>query len=163
VFLGSEQKDKALETDGEFRDLWVEFKYCRTHKCFPSTQRRILCVENSSVFRNPIEMAIETMEGKNTELEAKIAIMETLPDGGADQSYTMALNGVVDAAVNGGLANYVSFLDGTFRELNPEVSEPEIYMTRSSSLVLLVSPNPALKSVSSMPFLFSIFYSITHA
>jgi hypothetical protein len=123
VFLGSEQKDKALETDGEFRDLWVEFKYCRTHKCFPSTQRRILCVENSSVFRNPIEMAIETMEGKNTELEAKIAIMETLPDGGADQSYTMALNGVVDAAVNGGLANYVSFLDGTFRELNPEVSE----------------------------------------
>ncbi len=62
------------------------------------------------------------MEGKNTELEAKIAIMETLPDGGADQSYTMALNGVVDAAVNGGLANYVSFLDGSFRKLNPEIA-----------------------------------------
>ena len=42
---------------------------------------------------------------------------------GADQSYTMALNGVVDAAVNGGLANYVSFLDGTYRELNPEIAE----------------------------------------
>lgn len=35
----------------------------------------------------------------------------------------MALNGVVDAAVNGGLANYVSFLDGTFRELNPEIAK----------------------------------------
>jgi|MDSY01.2.fsa_nt_gb hypothetical protein len=35
----------------------------------------------------------------------------------------MALNGVVDAAVNGGLANYVSFLDGTYRELNPEIAE----------------------------------------
>ena len=35
----------------------------------------------------------------------------------------MALNGVVDAAVNGGLANYVSFLDGTYRNLNPEIAE----------------------------------------
>ena len=80
-------------------------------------------VEQASVFRNPIEMAIESMEGKNAELEQKISIMETLPDGGADQSYTMALNGVVDAAVNGGLANYVSFLNGSFRELNPEIAE----------------------------------------
>jgi hypothetical protein len=133
VFFGSDQKEKALDTDGEFRDLWVEFKYCRTQRCFPSTQRRILCVETSSVFRNPIEMAIETMEGKNIELEAKLAIMETLPDGGADQSYTMALNGVVDAAVNGGLANYVSFLDGTFRELNPEIQEDiELFPAKKS-------------------------------
>jgi hypothetical protein len=49
--------------------------------------------------------------------------METLPDGGADQSYTMALNGVVDAAVNGGLANYVSFLNGSFRAINPEIAQ----------------------------------------
>jgi hypothetical protein len=105
VWFASENKEKQLETDGEFRDLWVEFKYVRAQRLFPSTQRRLLCVEQSSVFRNPIEMALETMEGKNAELEVKVAIMETLPDGGADQSFTMALNGVVDAAVNGGLVD----------------------------------------------------------
>jgi hypothetical protein len=123
VFFASEGKEKQLETDGEFRDLWVEFKFVRAQRLFPSMQRRLVSVEQGSVFRNPIEMALESMEGKNAELEAKIAVMETLPDGGADQSYTMALNGVVDAAVNGGLANYVSFLNGTFRSLNPEIAE----------------------------------------
>ena len=123
VFFASENKEKALETDGEFRDLWVEFKYVRSAKLFPCVQRRLPCVELASVFRNPIEMAVETMEGKNSELEVKIALMETLPDGGADQSYTMALNGVVDAAVNGGLANYVSFMDGTYKTLNPEIHD----------------------------------------
>jgi HD-GYP domain-containing protein (c-di-GMP phosphodiesterase class II) len=50
-------------------------------------------------------------------------MMETLENGGADQSYTMALNGVVDAAVNGGLANYVSFLNGEYRNINPEIAQ----------------------------------------
>jgi len=31
-------------------------------------------VEQASVFRNPIEMAIESMEGKNAELETKIKV-----------------------------------------------------------------------------------------
>ena len=83
VHFASAGADRQLDTDGEFRDLWVEFKYVRTERLFPSTQRRILVVEQASVFRNPIEMAVESMEGKNAELEAKIASMETLPDGGA--------------------------------------------------------------------------------
>jgi hypothetical protein len=123
VFFASLGKDKSLDTDGEFRDLWVEFKYVRAGRMFPSWARRVLVTETASVFRNPIEMAIETMQGKNNEVEAKVALMENLPDGGADQSYTMALNGVVDAAVNGGLANYVSFLNGDYRTLNPEIAE----------------------------------------
>ena len=82
VYFASIGAEKALATDGEFRDLWVEFRYVRTERIFPSTQRRILVTEHASVFRNPIEMAVETMESKNTELEFKIAAMETLPDGG---------------------------------------------------------------------------------
>ena len=82
VYFASIGAEKALATDGEFRDLWVEFRYVRTERLFPSTQRRILVTEHASVFRNPIEMAVETMEGKNAELEFKIAAMETLPDGG---------------------------------------------------------------------------------
>ena len=82
VYFASTKTKKELDTDGEFRDLWVEFKYVRTERLFPSTQRRVLVAEHSSVFRNPIEMAVESMEDKNAELEVKIATMETLPDGG---------------------------------------------------------------------------------
>ena len=46
-----------------------------------------------------------------------------IPDGHAEQSFTMALNGVVDAAVNGGVANYRAFVTGEFRTTNPEIAE----------------------------------------
>jgi hypothetical protein len=49
----------------------------RTQRLFPSTQRRVQVVEQASVFRNPIEMAIESMEGKNAELETKIKVGTT--------------------------------------------------------------------------------------
>lgn len=111
------------KSSNEFLDLWVEKKFVRTARVFPGTQRRLEVVEVGTVFRNPIEMALESMVDKNAELEAKIKTMETLEDGGADQSYTMALNGVVDAAVNGGVENYRSMIDGTFRQQNPEIAE----------------------------------------
>lgn len=47
--------------------------------------------------------------------------MGQLPDGGADNSYTMTLNGVVDAAVNGGIRNYIPFINGEYKDTNPEI------------------------------------------
>ena len=35
----------------------------------------------------------------------------------------MAINGVVDAAVNGGTMNYATFITGDYRETNPEIAE----------------------------------------
>eukprot|EP00604_Paraphysomonas_vestita_P001302 CAMPEP_0174823826 /NCGR_PEP_ID=MMETSP1107-20130205/27980_1 /TAXON_ID=36770 /ORGANISM="Paraphysomonas vestita, Strain GFlagA" /LENGTH=53 /DNA_ID=CAMNT_0016048031 /DNA_START=219 /DNA_END=377 /DNA_ORIENTATION=+ len=35
----------------------------------------------------------------------------------------MALSGTVDAAVNGGIKNYESFITGTYAQNNPEIAE----------------------------------------
>ena len=80
-------------------------------------------VEKKMLLKNPLENAVVEIEKKNAELKEKFFKMELLEDGSADNSYTMAINGVVDAAVNGGLNNYSTFIDGTYREENPEIYE----------------------------------------
>ena len=45
------------------------------------------------------------------------------PDRGAEQGFTSLLQGVVDAAVSGGVSNYAPFLDGGFRLTHPEIVE----------------------------------------
>lgn len=54
---------------------------------------------------SPIENAIEAMVGKNKELVAMIEKYETSTGVNASP-FTMALNGVIDAAVNGGTEMY---------------------------------------------------------
>jgi hypothetical protein len=86
-------------------------------------QRRAKVIEMRIVKVNPLENAVIEVEKKNAELREKFAAMEKLENGGADNSYTMALNGVVDAAVNGGTANYETFINGKYKEINPEIYE----------------------------------------
>jgi hypothetical protein len=59
---------------------------------------------------------------KNLELWEKVKQMEATEDGQADQSMTMAINGVVDAAVNGGTKNYEAFINGEYKVTNPEIA-----------------------------------------
>ena len=66
---------------GEFLDLWVEYIFVHVSRHFPMTQRRALVVDQNIVYRNPIQMALQTMTNKNTELEVKIRDMKNLPDG----------------------------------------------------------------------------------
>lgn len=107
----------------EFLDLWVEKFILTTDQTFPTTMRRQLVVKRERIVLNPLEMAVNGLLEKNQELNEKVAELEEMEDGTADQSYTMALNGVVDAAVNGGLANYEVFFTGAFIETNPEIQE----------------------------------------
>jgi hypothetical protein len=73
---------------------------------------------------NPLENAVLTLLEKNSELVSKIGQMAACADGGADQSMTMSIFGVVDSPVNGGVAaNYGPFLTGSFARTNPEILE----------------------------------------
>ena len=69
------------------------------------------------------------------DLKRQIAIAEKLDGRTATQSFTMAINGTVDAAVNGGIANYAPFLNGSFREDHPEIAE-DIASTEEKSKML---------------------------
>jgi len=117
-FRKREQKSK-----NEFLDLWVEKKFLKTEEIMPCCQRRSVVVEKKTLLKNPLENAVVEIEKKNAELKEKFMRMEELPDGQADNSYTMAINGVVDAAVNGGLNNYETFIDGKYKDENPEIYE----------------------------------------
>lgn len=54
---------------------------------------------------SPLENAIEVMENKNLQLRTLIAQCQAR-QGQSVSPLTMCLNGVIDAAVNGGLARY---------------------------------------------------------
>jgi hypothetical protein len=108
------------KSQNEFLDLWVKVKYLTTETAFPSTRRRAEVIRVDDVALNPLENAVSEMFMKNMELKQFIQLVEVTP-GEADQSFTMLVNGVVDAAVNGGVKNYTSFVTGDFKTENPEI------------------------------------------
>ena len=54
---------------------------------------------------SPLELATETIEETNTKLKSLVDQQLSDPTSRIDQ-LSMVINGVVDAAVNGGIANY---------------------------------------------------------
>ena len=57
------------------------------------------------------------------QLREAIAEAEGVADGQGSQEFSQAINGVVDAAVNGGVTNFVPLLSGDFRRTHPEIVE----------------------------------------
>lgn len=119
VFHG---KPKA-KSKNEFMDLWSRTILMRTAESLPTTIRRSEIKEIKEIMMNPLEVAVRTVRDKNEDLKEKIAQADLLKVRNAPQSFTMAINGTVDAAVNGGLANYAPFLTGSYKKENPEIVE----------------------------------------
>lgn len=71
---------------------------------------------------NPLEGAVHTVCSKTRELRQRIREAAALPDREAPQAFTMLMNGVVDAAVSGGVANYYTFFTNEYRATHPEVA-----------------------------------------
>ena len=80
-----------------------------TEETFPTIHSRSKVKQHHCVERSPIEMAVRSMEKKSQEM-AQLA--QTFSSHGEEQSVaslnslTMALNGVIDAEVNGGIRMY---------------------------------------------------------
>lgn len=75
------------------------------------TMRRVPQVEVS-----PLENAIQVVENKNQELRALIGQYQHKQAHGNVSLLSMCLNGVIDAAVNGGIARY--------QEVSPPTGQP---------------------------------------
>jgi hypothetical protein len=115
-------KPKA-KSKNEFMDLWSRTLLMRTAQSLPTTIRRSEIATVKEVLFNPLEVAVRTVGDKNNDLKERIAQASMLTTRSAPQSFTMAINGTVDAAVNGGLANYAPFLTGSYQQENPEIVE----------------------------------------
>ncbi|XP_061618456.1 dedicator of cytokinesis protein 4b isoform X5 [Phyllopteryx taeniolatus] len=94
-------KDK----ENEFKSLWVERTTLTLVQSLPGISRWFEVDKRELVEVSPLENAIEVIENKNLQLRTLIAQCQSRQMQNVNP-LTMCLNGVIDAAVNGGLARY---------------------------------------------------------
>jgi hypothetical protein len=120
----SKRKQQGLpKSKNEFLDLWILRRYLFCDNVLPSTNRRAFVKDVRMVALNPLEYGVTLMLEKTVEIQKNIKRISDPSISTADQGFTSMIKGVVDAAVMGGVSNYSSFIDGTFKEHNPEVWE----------------------------------------
>ncbi|XP_029102505.1 dedicator of cytokinesis protein 4b isoform X2 [Scleropages formosus] len=94
-------KDK----ENEFKSLWVERTTLTLVQSLPGISRWFEVEKREVMEVSPLENAIEVLENKNLQLRSLIAQCQARQMHNINP-LTMCLNGVIDAAVNGGLARY---------------------------------------------------------
>nr|XP_056702220.1 dedicator of cytokinesis protein 4 isoform X2 [Euleptes europaea] len=94
-------KDK----DNEFKSLWVERTTLILVQSLPGISRWFEVEKREVVEMSPLENAIEVLENKNLQLRTLISQCQTRQMQNINP-LTMCLNGVIDAAVNGGVSRY---------------------------------------------------------
>ncbi|KAK9764626.1 Deoxycytidine kinase 1 [Basidiobolus ranarum] len=116
---------KNTDALNEFLLLWTEKTFFITEFKFPSLLRRAEVVSMIIEEHSPIENAVAAMKSKTKELSALEKKYQTYV--GTDTSkinsnpLAMALNGAIDAPVNGGVSMYKqAFLTDEFIKQNPD-------------------------------------------
>ncbi|KAH9046876.1 hypothetical protein EDB84DRAFT_1557919 [Lactarius hengduanensis] len=97
-----------LDREGN-EEAWVEKTYLTTEESFPAVLRRSEVVSVEVVEISPIENALFEVEQKNKELSAlnmKYSNFAKTAQAVSTNPLSMALNGVVDAPVGGGITSY---------------------------------------------------------
>ncbi|XP_069620897.1 dedicator of cytokinesis protein 4 isoform X3 [Ranitomeya imitator] len=94
-------KDK----ENEFKSLWVERTALTLVQSLPGISRWFEVEKREVAEMSPLENAIEVLENKNQQLRTLISQCQTRQMQNINP-LTMCLNGVIDAAVNGGVSRY---------------------------------------------------------
>lgn len=124
TFTYSRPFRKGDKTGNEFETLWTANYTLKTAEPVPCLLNRALIPEKQikMVEMSPIDNAITSMKDKNTELQAVIMEKSTSPALSINP-LTMALNGVLDAAVMGGTDMYrKAFFTNKYLDANEGVS-----------------------------------------
>lgn len=116
-------RKRAKKTGNEVLDTWAKRVYLVTADTFPCTHRRSTVVRTHTVEKNPVELSVAQLRESNVRLSQQADANEKVKDGQADQGFTMLLNGMVDAAVSGGVANFEALLTGEYERTHPEIHE----------------------------------------
>eukprot|EP00455_Lapot_gusevi_P001214 TRINITY_DN1049_c0_g1_i6.p1 TRINITY_DN1049_c0_g1~~TRINITY_DN1049_c0_g1_i6.p1 ORF type:complete len:893 (+),score=284.43 TRINITY_DN1049_c0_g1_i6:184-2679(+) len=121
------QKSTEKKPANEFKDLWVLKTLIVSEDSFPSNRRRVPVVHRQEVMIPPVQNAVIAIVSKNKELRDKVEQVSKAPEGPVDVGpLSMNLNGMIDAAVNGGTQKYVeAFLTPQFVLDNPD-AEPSV-------------------------------------
>ena len=118
-FTNANQRKKNKK-DNEFRSLWITKTFIVCQDRIPSMRRRIPVISEKVVEFTPFQTAINNLVQKNGELSKTIETLENDP-AKSTNAISMELNGVLDAAVMGGVAKYrEAFFDGTYLTAYPD-------------------------------------------
>lgn len=140
---GTKKPVTAGTQSADPQNLWVEKTYLRCEDQFPTVLRRSHVAELWTVELSPLQNAIDDAEAKSSELESlekKYAALSRIVASGSQSSargantnrLSMALNGAVDAPVNGGIPMYrKAFFSPQFVSANPD-KEPLIHKLRNA-------------------------------
>ncbi|XP_062507511.1 dedicator of cytokinesis protein 1-like isoform X2 [Corticium candelabrum] len=113
-------KDKG----NEFATLWIERTTYQTAESLPGILRwSEVQFQPQSVELCPIENALESVLNRNKDMQRVIAQCQADPAQGV-MSLGMSVNGVIDAAVNGGVAKYeMAFFGSEYLKANADHEE----------------------------------------
>uniref|UniRef100_A0A6Q2Y601 Dedicator of cytokinesis 3 n=1 Tax=Esox lucius TaxID=8010 RepID=A0A6Q2Y601_ESOLU len=112
------------DRDNEFRSLWIERTTLILARPLPGISRWAEVEKRELVEVSPLENAIYVVENKTQELRTLISQYQHRQHHGNINPLSMLLNGVIDAAVNGGIARYQeAFFDKDYINSHPEDSE----------------------------------------
>ncbi|XP_061582995.1 dedicator of cytokinesis protein 3-like isoform X8 [Cololabis saira] len=113
-------KDK----ENEFKSLWIERTTLTLTHPLPGISRWFEVDRRELVEVSPLENATSVVENKNQELRTLISQYQHKQLHGNINLLSMTLNGVIDAAVNGGIARYQeAFFDKEYITSHPEDTE----------------------------------------
>ncbi|KAI1891183.1 hypothetical protein AGOR_G00162330 [Albula goreensis] len=112
------------DRENEFKSLWIERTTLILTHPLPGISRWFEVDKRELVEVSPLENAISVVENKNHELRTLISQYQHKQLHGNINLLSMCLNGVIDAAVNGGIARYQeAFFDKDYISGHPEDTE----------------------------------------
>uniref|UniRef100_A0A3Q4MW25 Dedicator of cytokinesis 3 n=1 Tax=Neolamprologus brichardi TaxID=32507 RepID=A0A3Q4MW25_NEOBR len=112
------------DRENEFRSLWIERTTLILLRPLPGISRWAEVERREVVEVSPLENAIYVVENKTQELRTLISQYQHRQHHGNINPLSMCLNGVIDAAVNGGIARYQeAFFDKDYISSHPEDTE----------------------------------------
>jgi len=105
----------------EYRDLWVERNYVKVQQAMPTVRRRVPVLNITKAIFTPLRNAIVTLRDKNEEIKSAMLQARSSHEPNDLVPLTQNLSGVIDAAVAGGIANYIeAFFDGSYLKSLPQ-------------------------------------------
>ncbi|XP_046881359.1 dedicator of cytokinesis protein 3 [Hypomesus transpacificus] len=114
----------SKDRENEFKSLWIERTTLILTHPLPGISRWFQVEKRELVEVSPLENAIYVVENKNHELRTLISQYQHKQLHGNINLLSMCLNGVIDAAVNGGIARYQeAFFDKEYISSHPEDTE----------------------------------------
>ncbi|KAJ8345593.1 hypothetical protein SKAU_G00297860 [Synaphobranchus kaupii] len=112
------------DRDNEFKSLWIERTTLILSHPLPGISRWFEVERRELVEVSPLQNAVSVVEKKNQELRSLISQYDNRQLHSNINLLSMCLNGVIDAAVNGGVARYQeAFFDKQYISSHPEDAE----------------------------------------